>query len=323
MIQLIIFDIILINKYFMYDFLNDIWKKYDNFDKPVENDRHYNKYIPVCDLIVTKPNENIDNHKNFCMKLVRNLGRYSPTFEFLNFTPEDCTDLNNWVYNSMKKYDIPDNISVKCFQDYIDFVSKINVKTLCPYYPYDDMYEEPINIIILKIFESNMNIIQKIVDGTYDYINFPLITYICECIKIYKKMYRQYCRIVDADNAKRKGTCDMLYIFKMAYNSFLFGKIYKNYKIPSLDNDEEEYLSMCQPDAPKLALTKEMAEKIPALQDATQDGERKSDDIPPISTVADENQGSSISRTLSTAVGTMAGASSIIALLYKVTQNCI
>ncbi|KMZ77095.1 hypothetical protein PVIIG_06092 [Plasmodium vivax India VII] len=221
------------------------------------------------------------------MKLVRNLGRYSPTFEFLNFTPEDCTDLNNWVYNSMKKYDIPDNISVKCFQDYIDFVSKINVKTLCPYYPYDDMYEEPINIIILKIFESNMNIIQKIVDGTYDYINFPLITYICECIKIYKKMYRQYCRIVDADNEKRKGTCDMLYIFKKAYNSFLF----------------------------------EMAEKIPALQDATQDGERKSDDIPPISTVADENQGSSISRTLSTAVGTMAGASSIIALLYKFTPG--
>ncbi|VUZ99401.1 PIR protein [Plasmodium vivax] len=284
--------------YLFYPFLNTVWNTYNQFDNSVDDDPDKYKYDGFCNPLMEQLGDDNIGNKKFCLKLVRNLGRYSENFKFKYFTSEYFTNLNNWVYNSIKKYNIPENIIVKCYQDYIDFMSEIHIKPICYYYSYDNMYEEPINIIILKIFENNMNVIESTLDRAYDSMNLPY----------------EY-------NKKGKATCDMLNIFKTMYDSFLLGKSYKNYKIPSLDNDEVDYLTMCQPDTPRSALAAERPGTISVLQPKTQDGDGISGAIPSLSPVTGENQGISMSSTVSTAFGTVAGASSILALLYKFTPG--
>ncbi|CAI7724148.1 PIR protein [Plasmodium vivax] len=304
-----------------YSFLNDIWNSYDEFDRPVDYDKDNHHYDVVCQRIIELSDGDIKKHKNICMKLIRNFGHYSENFKFLNSKPEDCTNLNNWVYNSMRKYNILDNIIVKCFQDYINFMKGIHTESRCSYYSYDDKYEEPINIIILNIFESNMNIILHTLNGAYDYINLPLLKYICECIKIYKEMYKKHCHNKYDNNPKRIQTCNNLNAVKRTYDIYLSGKSYRDYKIPSLDNDTEEYMTMCQPVQQKLTLTGQADRTVPVLPSLTVHRDEKKDENSPPTFIIGEKHGGSISSTVSTAFGTVAGASSILALLYKFTPG--
>ncbi|CAI7720801.1 PIR protein [Plasmodium vivax] len=304
-----------------YPFLNTVWNKYNEFDNSVDGDQYKHRYEAFCKPLMKKLVYNNEDYESFCLKLIRNLGHYSEKLKFLRYKSEDCNNLNNWVNNSIKKYKIPDNIITECFNDYTDVISKTGREHRCAYFSYEYMYEEPINIIILNIFGSNMNVIHNALDRSYNSINLPLQMYICECIKIYKEMYKKHCHNKYDNDPKRILTCNNLNAVKSTYDIYLSGKPYKDYKIPPLDKDEVEYLTMCQPDTPRSALTEEMAGKITALQDSTEDGRRNSDGIRLQSPVTGENQGSSMSRTVSTAVGTVAGASSILALLYKFTPG--
>ncbi|SCO65452.1 VIR protein [Plasmodium vivax] len=303
-----------------FPFLINVWNKINDFDKDIENDSQKSGYVSTCSYFFSPWTGGEDKYEHFCMKLIRNLGHRSNN-DFLKHTSERCNNLNIWIYNSMKKHGIPENIITKCFEDYNGFMRGIGTDPRCSYYSYDTKYNEPINIIKLNIFESNMDIIQSTLDGLHDSINLPLRMYICECINIYKAIYKQYCHNKDDEDQRRILTCSRLDAIKKAYDFYLSTIQHKMYKIPSLDEVEEDYLNMCVSEEPKSALTVEMARKITALQDSTEDGERKSGDIPPISTVTDENQGSSMTRTVSTAFGTVAGASSILALLYKFTPG--
>ncbi|KMZ88569.1 hypothetical protein PVBG_04778 [Plasmodium vivax Brazil I] len=318
-----------------YTFLDIVWNRYNEFDKPVEGDKHEHWYHTFCDPFMTKLRDNNEQHKNFCLKLIRNLGHYSENLKFLKFKHEDCTNLNNWVYNSKKKYDIPDNIITECFDDYKTFMDKTYNISRCSYYSYDDIYEEPINIIILNIFVNNIDIIQDTLNGEYISTNFPLRKYICECIKIYKAMNPIYCPKSDAKSEKSNKTCEMLNTFKNTYESYLSATSNKNYKIKSLDNDEVEYLAMCTQDKPRSELTPEGHRTLSELASlnrvraadteeiSSYEGAKTNaaDRLTPSTEANVQNQGNSMSRTVSTAVGTVAGASSILALLYKVNKN--
>ncbi|KMZ96125.1 hypothetical protein PVNG_02133 [Plasmodium vivax North Korean] len=227
-------------------------------------------YHTFCDLAMKKYTENIQEQSTFCLKLIRNLGCY-PLVNNQYFDPKNdrCKILHYWIYNSVKNKQISNNLISDCFGDYKDHMNSISMTPNCPYHPYDDMYEEPMNMIILDIFQSNIHIIIDIVTRENYPTYLSVQQYICECVKIYKEMYNRYCPKVDAHNKKRNVTCDMLNTFKDTYKSFLSATQHKKYKIPSLDKVEADYLN-----------------------------------IP-------------MSSTVSTAVGTVAGASSILALLYK------
>ncbi|CAG9474546.1 unnamed protein product [Plasmodium vivax] len=314
-----------------YPFLKDVWNTYDQLDHTVEYDTYKHNYVGVCQKIIELSHGDIKKHKNVCMKLLRNLGHYSHNLKILNFKSEDCTNLNNWVYNSMKKYDIPDKIITECFDDYKTFMGNTNNISRCSYYSYDDMYEEPMNIIILDIFQSNMNIVRKIVDSENNQTEFPMQKYICECVKIYKEMNRKYCPKSITKSDKSNNTCDMLNTFKGIYKSFLSATQHKNYNIPSLDNVEAEYLTMCTQDNSRSILTRGGYGTVSAATSLNggRDGDTAEvspyegamdfgrDSFTPFTGVDSENQVNPMSRTVSTAVGTVAGASSVLALLYK------
>ncbi|KMZ88579.1 hypothetical protein PVBG_04788 [Plasmodium vivax Brazil I] len=306
---------------------------YNEFDEPVGDDIYL--YQPFCNpLMIELRNENVEQ-KNFCLKLIRNLGHYSKDFKFKKFNSVYCTNLNYWVYNSLKKYNIPYEIITRCYNDYNEVMRKTGNQSICSYSSYDDIYEEPINIIILNIFESNMHIIQSALEGTYDSIFLPLRMYICECIEIFKKMYKKYCPEMDKDSDKKKSTCDVLESIKRTYDSYISGKLYQNNKIPSLDNDGEEYFALCPQYNPSLKLTSKANGRLPVVGSLTGEkvedtdesslyvGHKKyqTDSFPSLSEDNGENQVSPTARTVSTTVGTIAGASSVLALLYKVNKE--
>ncbi|SCA81931.1 VIR protein [Plasmodium vivax] len=289
-------------------------------------------YDIVCNQFMTKLDDHKEENKKFCLKLIRNLGRYSLGHPpYFNPNYDRCKILYYWIYNSVRKDKISDAIINECFQDYIEFMKGIHIEPRCSYFSYNDMYEEPMNIIKLDIFQSNINIIQSKLNGEYVSTNFPLRKYICECIMIYKEMKPIYCPKSDAKSEKSNKTCEMLDTFKKTYESYLSSTQKENYKIKSLDKDEVEYLAMCKQDKPRSLLTPEGHGTLSELTSLSGVGAKDTDEmllyegaktnaadrLTHSTDVNVENQGSSMSRTVSTAFGTVAGTTSILALLYK------
>ncbi|KMZ89756.1 hypothetical protein PVMG_04586 [Plasmodium vivax Mauritania I] len=277
-----------------------------------------------------------NDHNNFCMKLIRNFGHFSNNHDFLYHNSERCYDLNNWIYYSMKKYKISKEIITGCFDDYEYYMKHINKEPLCIDYKYDNIYEDQIKIIKLKIFQSYMHIVKTIISGN-DSTNKDLQNYVCECVKIYKELKSYYCPNGETYHINGKDTCKMLNTLKNTYMSFIYNKQHKNYKIPSLDNVEVEYLAMCPQNNPGSESTQEQDGRVSIS--SSLNGKRDGDTVgilPPAGGISDEasrftlpsevnveNQVSSMSRSVSTAVGTVAGTSSLLALLYKVNTNFI
>ncbi|KMZ76750.1 hypothetical protein PVIIG_05608 [Plasmodium vivax India VII] len=262
----------------------------------------------------------MEKNKIFCMKLVRNLGFYAPNSEFFDPNEDRCKILYYWVYNSAKNKHISNKLITDCFNDYKDHMTNINKKPKCYYYPFEDSYNEPIDMIILEIFHTNMKALTDILSKENSKINLDLQKYICECVNIYKEMDKKYCLGKDSNSSL---TCIMLYVVKQMYNLYLSGKDYHKYKIPSLYDVEKEYTAKCLPsnlDVPSIApRINEVSELASLSEDTNEQGDKFAAPRP----FTEDNPGGSMSRTVSTAVGTMAGASSILALLYKVTKNFI
>ncbi|KMZ83226.1 hypothetical protein PVBG_05196 [Plasmodium vivax Brazil I] len=263
-----------------------------------------------------------NEQNNFCMKLVRNFGHHSNNHKFLHYNREWCYDLNNWIYNSMIKHKIPKNIITECFGEYNFHMKGIGKDPRCIDYSYDKIYDDTINIIILKIFETNMGIVKNIISGNVSF-NIPLQKYVCECVKIYKEMRSRYCPNSDIHYENGEGTCNLLNTLKQTYMSFIYNQPHKNYKIPSLDNIEADYFAKCVP--------QELKQLVSATSSGTEtlDSSLVSDDYgnprkyPSQEALNKENQKNTLSSTVSTAFGTVAGASSVLALLYKVNMKFI
>ncbi|KMZ76944.1 hypothetical protein PVIIG_06518 [Plasmodium vivax India VII] len=107
-----------IAKWKEYSFLGNVWTRFNEFNETVEGDEKNNHYFLLCDQIIdqTKGDKNV--YKDFCMKLLRNLGHHSPSAKYFDPNHERCNILYNWIYNT-KKDDIHlKNIIDKCFDDY-------------------------------------------------------------------------------------------------------------------------------------------------------------------------------------------------------------
>ncbi|GAB70034.1 hypothetical protein PCYB_007830, partial [Plasmodium cynomolgi strain B] len=143
------------------------------------------------------------NQKDFCKKLVRNLGCYTYEKEDYNPSKEDCFILYYWIYNSVKQYGVNFNIITPVFYNYYSRFCTYKRKVNCFYYNYYDHFEEPVKMIFLDIFHHNIDIIRNELSGPDN--NNNLQKYICKFINIYKEMYREYCikRII---RIKRKQT---------------------------------------------------------------------------------------------------------------------
>ncbi|KMZ89717.1 hypothetical protein PVMG_04547 [Plasmodium vivax Mauritania I] len=291
-----------------YPLLNFIWKTYDDFDNDIGNDQNKNNYSTVCGYFINPWKGEKEKHENFCMKLIRNLGHYSDNKDSLLYKNDRCMNLNNWAYNSMKKYSIPEKTLTSCFDDYKFIVGSRRQTPKCFYYEYDKTYAEPRNIIMLNILASNIDIFKQILEGEIDSVHCSCQKFIVDVVNIYKYMKKTYC---SNDTVKiNQNTCQQLASFEVSYK-FLYNYEAVRAKIPFLEYEKDVNLLGCE-SGESLRGT-ESSETYP----------KKTPAETPLAPKLNENNDSNnpMSPTVSTALGTVAGASSLLALLYKVNAN--
>ncbi|KMZ95738.1 hypothetical protein PVMG_05337 [Plasmodium vivax Mauritania I] len=291
------------------------------FDNTLKGDTNYNNYEGVCEGIVKNYGEEKAKHKDFCMKLVRNLGCYNLNTKYYNPNNDRCIILYNWIHNTKKNYIHSDEIITKCFNDYIEFMDRTIGNYMCSYDSYNAIYEDPIKMTILDIFNNNMQNIKRKLMEEREKGKFSAQNFVCGSVNIYRKMYRNYCNDQNARDKEHKNTCDQLNALRTIYNSYIFQNVDLKNKIPALDDREEEFWDKCKSDEklPEKAVVAGPEE--PTLQHSYRDEGESTPQAMPYEVDNVEKQVNPTSSTVSTAVGTVAGASSILALLYKVNKE--
>ncbi|CAI7720802.1 PIR protein [Plasmodium vivax] len=301
-----------------YPFLSNVSEVYDKFNNNDYGDTGRNSYDALCDSIIKFANDNVEEYKDICMKLMRNLEYFSSVSKFYQRTSERCNMLYNWVYNIKDENKITENIANKCFDEYTDHIKAIGHEPNCSKLSYEDVFEEPKKMTLLHIFEFNMKIIKDILNDKSYPDEIPLRKFICECVKIYKYMNDTYCPKRES-NKKHESTCLKLNQFKESYKLFRSnnGLIIPN--IPSLDNIDNECFEKNSPGDPNTLLS---------LNRHGTRGHVVGEGLAEFSAGLDNSLGvnyptriegtdSPMKKTISTTVGTVAGATSLLALLYK------
>ncbi|KMZ77078.1 hypothetical protein PVIIG_05512 [Plasmodium vivax India VII] len=301
-----------------YPFLKNVWDIYNEFDETVERVTENNTIYSLCYTILENLDEDIDEHTDFCMKLIRNLGHFSEDLKHLIRSPDRCDILHNWIYNSKKKKYIPDIIINTCFDDFITIRSRKGYNYPCSYDIYDSLYEDPVNITLLNIFEYNIESIRNTLNDKNSENNIPCQKFVCKSVKIYNDMYKEYCENGVDGYEKHTSTCSKLKQFKISYTNYLRNKIGKADEIPSLDDIQNKYFTECQKYEGVQALQQIANDENSLTYTTTLTQDKNLHEAAPIIPHEGDNKGSLMSPTLSTALGTAAGTSSILALLYKV-----
>ncbi|KMZ89736.1 hypothetical protein PVMG_04566 [Plasmodium vivax Mauritania I] len=289
-----------------YPFLYEIWDIYEEFDEYVNRDREYTLNETICNVFTRELDNDKEKHHDLCMKLARNFKKFCNNEGQCKPNPERCYNLNNWINNLIKSKNLNIGIIKDIFASSMHSFYGSSYENICPFYSYAEIYKEPIKVIMLNIFHSNINIIREKLLGNIDSIYCSCRKYVKEVVEIYKYMKNSYC---SKDNSvENEQTCNELDKFKVSYNQYLYNEVNIHSIIPSLEDSKPIKLLGCESD--ETIRGTDQSESIQASQQHI--------NIPTSKDTQTNNLKSSISPTVSTALGTMAGASSIVALLYKV-----
>ncbi|KMZ95747.1 hypothetical protein PVMG_05346 [Plasmodium vivax Mauritania I] len=264
---------------------------YEDFEKNISDDENaLNFYDPTCKVILRTRSCNNLKYNEFCMKLLRNLGAHSKDPIIYKPNHERCKNLYNWLYYLIMKHNIPDYFISKIFQESKDIVGAEQNEKMCSYNKYSEFLDKPEEMLKIYHFNDNIYKIKDILMDNEHTNNCSCRRYIYECVRIYKEMNTKYCSSEDNKKNKYQFTCSQLDLFKNFYGIYFTSNQDLIDTIPSLHTNTVEHYFIC----PSSKSDKELVD-------------------------VKNEQGSS--STLPTAIGTMAGVSSVIAFLYKVHTN--
>ncbi|CAG9474563.1 unnamed protein product [Plasmodium vivax] len=295
-----------------YPFLDKVWSTYKNFDNKVDVDK--TSYDSLCNIILDGSSVELSMYKDFCMKLMRNLGYFSVVPQSYMYTQERCTILYNWIYNSIGKKKTTDDVVNKCFKEYTDNMPYVpNIKK-CSKRSYDEKIEEPIKITLLDVFNNNMQNIKNILNGQDEESKISCRKFVCDCLKIYKYLNESYCRNKIFHKEELTGTCLKLKLFMESYELFRYNNGVLIPNIPSLDNIDNVCSEQNTQAKPNMLLNlNEQGAPGQAVREGS-DGSLRGN-LP----TSLESTDNSMNKNITTTIGTVAGASSLLAFLYRFT----
>ncbi|GAW84716.1 variable surface protein [Plasmodium gonderi] len=308
-------------EYIFYPFLSKTWDSFDNFDDPVEKTVTNQIYENICITVSGLLKKNEEKYINYCKKIVRNYNLLCGDPNKCKPQSSYCNDLNNWLCNSMKKEKFDSNFISKLFGT-IRFLSNNYVlkENTCPYSSYDEDYLEPTNIIILNIFQSNMDIIKKILEENNDSISCSCQMFVINGANIYKDMNDKYCSNDKANITENIKTCSYLKTFMMTYNLYLYNVSSIKHKIPSLTSAKTINTIRCTShDDIKVQEIENRASILRADEDIKFVGNKLSDTISALQYSETNNLNSSLINILPTILVTIVAVSSFLFLFYKFT----
>ncbi|VUZ99406.1 PIR protein [Plasmodium vivax] len=254
------------------------------------NERNNGVYSRACENVSIYGEDRLNEQKNTCKRLFRNTfllsdGGYS-TEDFNKY----CDILYIWLYFEIEKNKLDAKIINKIFQDSIRVaLQKSRNKISCPYVSYHEILHEPEKLMKLSIFNDNSETFESILKKKNDPNDCSFQMYVVDCVNIYNDMYGKHCSGErDKDNT---ALCKILNTFETLYTGYFFKKREDIiYELQSLSSTTTNHVVNCQ-----------------ANQGSV------------ISTSTDARSSSDVSKTLNTALGTMAGIPPFLVLIYKFT----
>ncbi|KMZ83234.1 hypothetical protein PVBG_05204 [Plasmodium vivax Brazil I] len=279
----------MINYISVYPFFANIWTLYEEFEREVDNEDKSFQYQIICEAKLGQTDRKNKEYLNFCIKLIRNLVSHSDYARLPSPRGERCNSLNYWIYHNLEDLKLSQKFISDIFTESQDLINVYTNKPICLNL-YNESLKESEKIIKLLYLQDNFEIFLEKMKNKGDEDYCICEKYIYECVDIYNSMTSSYCTKEIDRSKNHKSTCDALNTFKGACMPFLFNKDDMSNKIPSLIEDNTKNLVKCE--------SKEHKQGIQAVEGS--------------------QQSSSKSLSTQTIVGTMAGASSVLALLYKV-----
>ncbi|KMZ77020.1 hypothetical protein PVIIG_05217 [Plasmodium vivax India VII] len=243
---------------------------------------------------VTYDQEKKQKYEDISLKLLRNLrifvnnGYKGPQLQ------EYCTYFYHWLYLRTMGYDA--DLLISIIFDEFEKKKLPRNKYICPYDTYNkqkDIFKSK-NLVKLSYFRFNYENIAGILKEK-KYPNYCLCQkYLDECVSTYRTMKASHCSNNQEENNKE--LCSELTQFSANY-FYLTSELPIGKTIPNINTGKRE-----------VALLDCPSEEISKLRSG----------VGPSSGGAGSDE-----KTLPTALGTMAGATSLLALLYKVNTKII
>ncbi|SCA60375.1 VIR protein [Plasmodium vivax] len=272
-----------------YPFLNEIWKFYDNLDETL-SETDNGAYSRACENVSIYGEDRLNEQKNTCKRLFRNTfllsdGGYS-TEDFNKY----CDILYIWLYFEIEKNNLNAQIINQIFQGSINAAQqKSRNQISCPYVSYHEILHEPEKLMKLSTFNKNAEKFQSVLMNKNDSSDCSCQKYVFDCVNIYNDMYGKYCS--DEHSKYNTQLCEIAKQFGTLYTGYLFNKRNDiSYELKPLSSTTTNHVVNCQTNIASV-----------------------------ISTSTGERSSSVTSKTLNTALGTMAGIPPFLALIYKFT----
>ncbi|CAG9474594.1 unnamed protein product [Plasmodium vivax] len=272
-----------------YPFLNEIWKFYDKLDETL-SETDNGAYSQLCSTVGIYGTDRVDEKKNTCKRLFRNTFLLSNSGYRFDVFSKYCDILYIWLYFEIEKNKLDARIINKIFQDSIKAAQqKSRNKISCPYVSYHEILHEPEKLMKLSTFNKNAEKFQSVLMNKNDSSDCSCQKYVFDCVNIYNDMYGKYCS--DEHSKDNTQLCEIAKQFGTLYTGYLFNKRNDiSYELKPLSSTTTNHVVNCQTNIDSV-----------------------------ISTSTGEQSSSVTSKTLNTALGTMAGIPPFLVLIYKFT----
>ncbi|CAG9474601.1 unnamed protein product [Plasmodium vivax] len=272
-----------------YPFLNKVLSAYTEFD---ENLKSSDDLYTFYKTNVTYDQEKKQKYEDISLKLLRNLRIFADNRYDRSQVPEYCTYFYHWLYLKTKDYNDVNFLISVIFNDFQTkrLHNKINI---CPHDLYNkqkDIFKSK-NLVKLSYFRFNYENIAGILKEK-KYPNYcQCQKYLEECVNTYKTMKDSHCS--NSQKQHNEELCSELTQFNVHY-SYLTSDLTIKEKIPNINTGKREVELL---DCPSEEEISKLRSGVAPSSDAAASGVK----------------------TLPTALGTIAGATSVLALLYKFT----
>ncbi|KMZ88573.1 hypothetical protein PVBG_04782 [Plasmodium vivax Brazil I] len=274
--------------------IKNFWDIYDKFFETI-NDSKYTSTLAHCDIDDMFSNDNKVVYQQICKKLARNLLSLAESRYRADELLKRCNILYIWLYFEIKNNNLSDDTVKTTFEGLNEVVDWMQKKAPCPYFSFNKNLHKPEDLMELRIFNDNIETIQTILlEESYNNLYCSYQRYVNYCFNKYKPLKQTYCTQEKSKEKDNIDTCNELKNFEYYY-SFLTEKPNISDKIPTLNSSSNTTINI---DRCKLYEVKETS-----------------------TTIIDDQSGSTTQRSVNTAIGTMAGVSSVLAFLYKVSTN--
>ncbi|GAB69934.1 hypothetical protein PCYB_006830 [Plasmodium cynomolgi strain B] len=288
-----------------YPFLEKILNLHDELDQHVDENDNDNGILKICDQAVSLQSNNKGEYKKFCTKHLRNL------YLCKDFNRDKsincCSNLDVWLYFEIKKKSLSNSIIEQIFNELVIIIKDVLKNTYCSYLYFSEKIYEIEELVILSIFNENYKAFRSILKNEGSNYYCSCRNFVIDCINIYNTIKIKYCSTAFGKSGNNIGTCNILDKFFLYYTEEIYSDIGKQAKLPDLSSTIDINIK---------------TDECPLQRNNNELGSVNGDqsDISRSSTVS-ITLTEPTRKTVPVALGTIAGVSSTLALLYKVITN--